>query len=198
MDLNGTGAVPSDALRRAFDAAGHPDVVAGVYDARSCRANLARMLPPDDRGFITNARWEAYQRQVSACVGSDSSYEALLRGPWRVPSAQTPRGDGHGDVVAWTQAPSASEKAPRAARRGQSRAEATAWHHARDFGRATPGEAAREMDAVFGVKRSSTRPASKSPYLGVTKAVWANFCSVGLRASPSFQRQRSEHERASS
>ena len=32
-------------------------------------------------------------------------------------------------------------------------------------------------------------------YLDDTKPVWADSCSVGLRASPSFQRWRSEHER---
>ena len=38
----------------------------------------------------------------------------------------------------------------------------------------------------------------KSLYLGDTKLVWADSCSVGLRASPSFQRWRSEHERTRS
>ena len=40
------------------------------------------------------------------------------------------------------------------------------------------------------------RAAPKSLRLDETKPVWANSCGVGLRASPSFQLWKSEHEHA--
>ena len=66
-------------------------------------------------------------------------------------------------------------------------------------GRAAPDAAKRQQKSAVASaeKRGRRYPAGRAE-LEETKSVWADSCSVGLRASPSFQRWGREHERTPS
>ena len=83
------GSVALTNLHRAFQAAGHPDVVKGNTTAaavkRSFEDSFSLQTNPD--GFITRQEFEQYYVAVSASCVVDDSFAALVRGCWKIHGA---------------------------------------------------------------------------------------------------------------
>lgn len=178
FDRVGDGLADANEVRRAFDAARHP--LAPELGAHAVRRDFASMLTADADGNLTASAWEDYYGQVSACVADDGDFAAWLEGPFRAMAGPPPAprefrrdratktkagaavstplsGQNHGDIVAWAQDKSSLERRDDAhsVHRGQSRAEKSSFHFAKNFGDVSEAEASAEADRQFGVKRSS-------------------------------------------
>jgi len=87
LDRDGSGEVDMEDMKLAYNAKGHPDVVAGrrteeevlreIIDVFDCGSG------PKD-GKVTLAEFESYYSNISASVDSDDYFELMMRNAWHI------------------------------------------------------------------------------------------------------------------
>ena len=92
LDYQGEGSVALTDVVQAYDAARHPEVLAGARTREAAKREFLETFEVDgDRASLQNFR--EYYANVSAAVDDDALFATLVRNAWRLSAEkQSPRG----------------------------------------------------------------------------------------------------------
>ena len=92
LDYEGEGSVALTDVVQAYDAARHPEVLAGARTREAAKREFLETFEVDgDRASLQNFR--EYYANVSAAVDDDALFATLVRNAWRLSAeTQSPRG----------------------------------------------------------------------------------------------------------
>ena len=84
LDANSDGTVTIADIKRLYDTARHPEVLAGIKTAKEVMVDFIAGWDRDDDGCVTQREFLEYYSDLSAAIDNDQYFELMIRNAWHI------------------------------------------------------------------------------------------------------------------